>query len=77
MRGRPRGDRLELLERVVDCLLEEPALAAHPVELRSRVCGREEDVRRVLRALRRLGVALPAPVLGRPQKGIPNSQGGS
>lgn len=74
--GRPHGDRLDLLERIVAVLLEEPELAAHPGLLRDRVRARESDVRRVLRSLRRIaGTPLPEATLGRPQKGVPNSHG--
>jgi hypothetical protein len=77
-RGRPRADRLVLLERVVELLRDEPELAAHPGELRARLSARGDDVRRVVRALRRLnGVELPAARPGRPENPLPNPQGGS
>jgi hypothetical protein len=75
--GRPPTDRLDLLERTVAVLLAEPWLAAHPGVLRERVRAREADVRRVLRSLRAISrVDLPAPTLGRPKKGGPNSGSG-
>jgi hypothetical protein len=68
-RGRPSADRLDLLDRAVDLLVADPSLAARPGELRALLRAREADVRRLLRALRRVGdVELPPARLGRPQK---------
>jgi hypothetical protein len=68
-RGRPAADRLDLLDRCVDLLVADPSLAARPGELRSLLHAREADVRRLLRALRRIEDAeLPPARHGRPQK---------
>jgi hypothetical protein len=76
-RGRPAADRLELLDRCVDLLVADPNLAAHPGELRTLLHAREADVRRLLKALRRLGdVDLPPARRGRPQKCGRNPQAG-
>jgi hypothetical protein len=76
-RGRPRSDRLDLVERIVDALLAEPELAAHPGLLRERVEAREADVRRALRCLRKIsGVQLPEAKRGRRKKGGPYSREG-
>jgi hypothetical protein len=57
-RGRPRGDRLELLERIVPLLVDEPILSAN--EILAIVRGRRADVLRVvavLRAAERVGAS--------------------
>ena len=72
-RGRPRSDRLALVERIIDALVNDPELAAHARDLGVTVNGRESDVRRVVAALRKLGgIELPAPTMGRPKKDRPN-----
>ncbi len=76
-RGRPRSDRLALIERIVDALVAEPELAAHPGLLRERVHAREADVRRALRCLRKIsGTQLPEAKRGRPEKDGPYSREG-
>jgi hypothetical protein len=49
-RGRPRSDRLALVERVAGILLAEPDLSANAVQ--TRVRARRRDVLRAVRALR-------------------------
>jgi hypothetical protein len=76
--GRPPTDPLDLLDRVVDAVVADPELAAHPRALAAVVKGREGDVRRIACALRKLGgIELPAPKLGRPKKVRPNPWSGS
>jgi hypothetical protein len=49
-RGRPRGDRLDLLERIAPLLVEDPGLSANEVQL--AVGGRRADVLRCVRIVR-------------------------
>ena len=76
--GRPPTDPLDLLDRVVDAVVADPELAAHPRALAAAVKGREGDVRRIASALRKLeGIELPRPKLGRPEKVRLNPGSGS
>jgi hypothetical protein len=69
-RGRPRTDRLALLERVVRLLLDDPTLSAN--EMQVIVGARRGDVLRVVKSARALLEANPCPA---PQSGPASPQG--
>jgi hypothetical protein len=73
--SRKRGDRLNVFERTVEVIVDEPGPGFD--ELRRRVGARDQDVRRVLRGLRAVrGLPLPDGRPGRPRKPLPFSQSG-
>jgi hypothetical protein len=51
-RGRPRIDRLDLVQQVAELLLADPTLSANAIQ--ARVPGRRADVLRAVRLLRPL-----------------------
>ncbi len=70
--GRPRSDRLVLVERVAELLAVEPELNASAVH--RRIGGRRTDVLRVVKALR---VVSPVQDTKTPQRRFPNPRSGS
>lgn len=50
--GRPRTDRLELLERIIEVVLVEPTISGNA--LQRQVGGRRRDVQRIHKALRKV-----------------------
>jgi len=69
--GRPRTDRLALLERAVEHLRTNPNLGPDGLQLALR--ARRRDVRRIYLALERMqGIQLPDRLPGRPKNRVPN-----